>query len=47
MKDIPITLSKVSQLQYVPQYQDVPTYANIFGGIFQWEAGRCDPLSGI
>lgn len=42
---VPITLNKVSELKYVPQYPDVKTYANIFGGIFQWEADDWESTS--
>lgn len=45
MNDIPITLNKVSELKYVPQYPDVKTYANLFGGIFQWEADDWESTS--
>ncbi len=38
MKDVPLTLDKVSELKYVPQYPDVKTYVNVFGNLFQWEA---------
>lgn len=45
MKDVPITLNKVSELKYVPQQMDVRTYANIFGSLFQWEADNWEAAS--